>query len=92
MAEGQELTPVIISIRAEEQQRDLIDLAARHLGRSREGFILDASCREAQDVLLDQAFFLLDGPSFAQFQAVVEDPPAPTDRLRKLLLPKAPWE
>jgi uncharacterized protein (DUF1778 family) len=92
MAEGQEHIPIIISIRAEEQQRDLIDQAAKQLGRSREGFMLDASCKEAQDVLLDQVFFLVDDHGFAQFQAMVDNPPAPTDRLRQLLLTKAPWE
>ena len=92
MEEGQEHPRIVISIRAEERQRELIDQAARHLGRSREGFMLDASCREAHDVLLDQVFFLLDGDGFARFQALVDAPPAPTDRLRQLLLTKAPWE
>ena len=92
MSDEQEHSPVIISIQAEEQQRDLIEQAARRLGCSREGFMLDASCREAQDVLLDQVFFLLDGQRFDQFRGLVENPPAPTDRLRQLLLTKAPWE
>jgi uncharacterized protein (DUF1778 family) len=70
----------------------LIDQAARHIGRSRESFMLDAACREAQDVLLDQVFFLLDDQGFAQFQAMLENPPPPTDRLRQLMETKAPWE
>lgn len=84
--------PIVISIRAGEQQRDLIDQAARRLGHSRERFMLDASCREAQDVLLDQVYFLLDDQGFARFQTMADHPPAPTDRLRQLLLTKAPWE
>jgi uncharacterized protein (DUF1778 family) len=92
MTTGQEPIPIIISVRAGEQQRDLIDQAARHTGRSREGFVLDAACREAQDVLLDQVFFLLDGKGFAQFEAMLADPPAPNERLRRLMATKAPWE
>jgi uncharacterized protein (DUF1778 family) len=92
LTEGQEPIPVIISVRAEEQQRDLIDQAARHTGRSREGFMLDAACREAQDVLLDQVFFLLDSQGFAQFKDMLDNPPPPSDRLRQLMMTKAPWE
>jgi uncharacterized protein (DUF1778 family) len=92
MTAEQEHIPIIISVRAKEQERDLIDQAARHTGRSREGFMLDAACREAQDVLLDQVFFLLDSQGFAQFQDMLANPPPPTDRLRRLMQTKAPWE
>ncbi len=92
MTDGQKQPPITISIRAEERQRDLIDQAAEHLGRSRERFMLDAACREAEDVLLDQVFFLVDNQTFAQFQALLDRPPAPTDDLCRLLLAKAPWE
>jgi uncharacterized protein (DUF1778 family) len=92
MTEGHEQSPIIISIPAEERQRDLIDQAAVQSGRSREGFMLDAACREAEDVLLDQVFFPLDTQAFAQFQAILDNPPAPTDALRRLLSTKAPWE
>ena len=59
---------VSINIRAKYRQRDLIDQAAERLGRSRSDFMLEASCREAQDVLLDQAFFTVNSSTFAQFQ------------------------
>jgi uncharacterized protein (DUF1778 family) len=54
--------------------------------------MLEAACREAEDVLLDQVYFLLDAQAFARFQAMLDRPPEPTDRLRRLLLTKAPWE
>ncbi|WP_088253277.1 DUF1778 domain-containing protein [Fimbriiglobus ruber] len=92
MAEGRQPPPIVIHIRAEEQQRDLIDQAADHLGRSREGFVLDAACRQAEDVLLDQVFFLLDDCAFAEFRGLVDHPPAPTEQLDRLLQTKAPWE
>lgn len=88
----QAFAPVTISIRAKAQQRDLIDQAADRLNRSRSDFMLEASCREAEDVLLDQTYFALDANAFAQFQAMLDNPPAQTDRLRRLLTTKAPWE
>jgi uncharacterized protein (DUF1778 family) len=82
----------VISIRAEERERDLIDRAAEQVGRSREGFVLEAACRQAEDVLLDQVFFPLSSPAFAAFQALLDNPPEPTDGLRQLMRTKAPWE
>jgi uncharacterized protein (DUF1778 family) len=83
---------VSINIRAKTRQRDLIDQAAERLGRSRSDFMLEAACREAQDVLLDQAFFTVDADTFAKFRAMIDQPLPPTDKLRRLLKTKAPWE
>ena len=83
---------VSINIRAKVRQRDLIDQAADRLGRSRSDFMLDAACREAEGVLLDQAFFMVDEGAFAQLQALLDQPLPPTDKLRRLLKTKAPWE
>lgn len=83
---------VSINIRAKARQRDLIDQAADRLGRSRSDFMLEAACREAEDVLLDQAFFLVDAGTYAKFQMLIDQPLPPTDRLRRLLRTKAPWD
>lgn len=83
---------VSINIRAKTKQRDLIDQAADRLGRSRSDFMLEAACREAENVLLDQAFFTVNQGTFAKFQALIDNPLAPTDKLRRLLKTKAPWE
>ena len=83
---------VAINIRAKARQRDLIDQAAQRLGRSRSDFMLEAACREAQDVLLDQTFFTVDAGTFAKFQALLDRPLPPTDKLRRLLKTKAPWD
>ena len=92
MALARRRETVSINIRAKTRQRDLIDQAAEHLGRSRSEFMLEAACREAQDVLLDQAFFTVDAGTFAKFQAMLDRPLPPTDKLRRLLKTKAPWE
>ena len=86
------LEPITISIRAKAGQRDLIDQAAERLGRSRSDFMLEAACRQAEDVLLDQTFFALDSERMAAFRALLDNPPAPSDRLRRLLNAPAPWE
>jgi len=90
MSEAQD--PVTISIRAKAGQRDLIDQAADRLGRSRSDFMLEAACRQAEDVLLDQTYFSLDAKGFAAFQNLLDNPPAPTDRLRRTLKAQAPWD
>jgi uncharacterized protein (DUF1778 family) len=92
MAQAQAQEPVTISIRAKAGQRDLIDQAADRLGRSRSDFMLEAACRQAEDVLLDQTYFALDAKSMAAFQAMLDQPPAPTDRLRRTLKVRAPWD
>jgi uncharacterized protein (DUF1778 family) len=89
MAEAQ--APVTISIRAKAGQRDLIDQAAMRQGRSRSEFMLDAACIQAEDVLLDQTYFALDAQAFAAFQDMLDNPPAPTDRLRRTLHAPLPW-
>lgn len=83
---------VSINIRARARQRDLIDQAAEQLGRSRSEFMLEAACQKATDVLLDQAFFTVNAGTFAKFQALLDEPLPPIDKLRRLLAKKAPWE
>ena len=83
---------VSINIRTKARQRDLIDQAAERTGRSRSDFMIEASCRAAEEVLLDQAFFTVEGKTFEAFQALLDAPPKSTDRLRRTLLAKAPWE
>lgn len=83
---------VAINIRATSDERNVIDRAATVLGRSRSEFMLDASYREAVDVLLDQTFFALDDAGFAEIMDLIEHPPEPSEALRALMAKKAPWE
>ena len=83
---------ISINIRIKARQRDLIDQAAVRLGRSRSDFMLEAACIKAEDVLLDQTFFLVDAVTFKKFQALLDHPLPATDKLRQLLKTKAPWE
>ncbi len=81
-----------INLRANRKQRSLIDQAAQALGKTRSDFMLEASCREAESVLLDRRYFALDAETFQEFAAVLDSPPATNPRLRRLLNEKAPWD
>ncbi len=75
-----------ITIRASRRQRDLIDQAARAVSKNRSAFIREAACREAEEVLLSRTLFHLDPEAFDQFSEMLDDPPVPSDALRRLLL------
>ncbi|MBD2452067.1 DUF1778 domain-containing protein [Nostoc sp. FACHB-152] len=83
---------ITINIRAQQAQRDLIDLAAQALGKNRSDFMLETACREAQAVLLDRRLFMLDDEQFQEFMAILDAPPSANENLRQLLSEKAPWE
>ena len=83
---------VSINLRASGRQRSLIDQAAEALGKSRSDFMLEASCREAESVLLDHRYFTLDAETFAQFTAALDTPPADNAKLQRLLAEQAPWD
>jgi uncharacterized protein (DUF1778 family) len=80
-----------IKIRATQHQRALIDQAARVQGKSRSEFMREAACRKAEEVLLDQTFFVLDDDAFDRFQEMLDNPPEPSEGLRKLMSMKPPW-
>lgn len=92
MAHAQTKESTSINIRAKTRQRDLIDQAAERLGRSRSEFMLDAACQKAEEVLLDQTFFTVDTCTFNKFKLLLDQPLPATDKLRRLLKTKAPWE
>ena len=81
-----------INLRATQSQKALIDRAAEAQGRSRSDFILEAACREAESVLLDQRYLYLDDAAFRRFTAVLDAPPKSNPRLARLLKRKAPWD
>lgn len=83
---------VNINLRASRHQRSLIDQAAEALGKSRSDFMLEASCREAESVLLDRRYFALDAEAFDAFTTMLDQPPATNPRLHRLLTEKAPWD
>jgi len=83
---------VTINLHASAHLRDLIDRAAALLGQNRTDFMLDSARLRAEDVLLDQKLFSLDENQYRDFLNLLDEPPKPTEELRKLLSAKAPWE
>lgn len=83
---------LVINIRVQQTQRDLIDHAAEILGKNRSDFMLEVACREAEAVLLDRRLFILDDAKFKQFMDALDAPPTVNENLHKLLTTKAPWD
>jgi len=82
---------VAVNLRPRPEQRDLIDRAAKLLGKNRSDFMLEAACARAQAVMLDQVFFSVDGERFRQFTKLLDEPPAPHPGLERPMAVKAPW-
>lgn len=80
-----ELRNSSINIRVRREQRDLIDRAIKVLGKNRSDFMLEAACREAENILLDRRYFSLDQKKFDHFLAALDKSPADNDRLRRTL-------
>lgn len=83
---------VNINLRASRAQRELIDEAVAAMGRKRSDFMLEAACRQAEDVLLDRRYFRVDRERFEAFTAMLDAPPGENAALRALMAKKAPWD
>jgi uncharacterized protein (DUF1778 family) len=81
-----------INIRVRPAERALIDQAAAAQGKTRSDFMLEASRRAAEEALLDRTVLRVDAATYDRYLAVLDAPPRPNERLRKLLLTRAPWE
>ncbi|HEX8665468.1 MAG TPA: DUF1778 domain-containing protein [Beijerinckiaceae bacterium] len=81
-----------VNLRVPVQTRELIDSAAATLGKSRTEFMLESARRHAIDVLLDQRLFVLDEAQHEAFMRVLDNPPPPNEKLKKLMRSTPPWE
>jgi len=81
-----------LNVRIKPEDRNLIDRAARLLGKSRTDFLLESARRAAQDALLDQTLFKVSPTVYAEFVARLDAPAAPNERLRRTMTSPAPWE
>ena len=70
---------VPLNMRVAEHRRDLIDAAVEIVGGDRTRFVLEAACRRAEEVLMEQRLFLLGDEAFDRFMQALEDNP----RLRR---------
>ena len=83
-------TPV--SIRMPQQTKELIEKAATSVNKTFSAFVVESARKHAVDVLLNQTVFNLSAEQAEAFARVLDNPPAPTERLRELMRSKSPWE
>jgi uncharacterized protein (DUF1778 family) len=81
-----------INIRVQPADRALIDQAAESQGKNRSDFMLEAARRAAREALLDRTLFRVDAETYDRFVAMLDSPAQPNERLRELLLTRAPWD
>ncbi len=81
-----------INLRASAEQKELIDRAARRLGKSRTEFVLDTMREASENVLLDQRLFSVDNAAFAALEAMLDAPAEPNDGLRRTMTTRPPWK
>lgn len=81
-----------LNLRIKPEDRSLIDRAAQLLGKSRTDFLLEAGRRAAEDALLDRILFNVDPATYAAFVKRIDAPAAPSEKLRRTMKTKAPWE
>jgi uncharacterized protein (DUF1778 family) len=81
-----------INLRAFPAQRELIDRACAATHKKMTDFILEAACREAEHVLCDRRYFVLDEKSFKTFETALDVPLSDNKAVQKLLAGKAQWE
>jgi uncharacterized protein (DUF1778 family) len=81
-----------LNIRIKPEVRDLIDRAAKARGKNRTDFILDSARVAAEETLFDQVIMSVSPQAFKLFQARLDMPPKPNDRLMQTMATPAPWE
>ncbi len=82
----------VINLRAFPAQRELIGRACAATHKKMTDFILEASCREAEHVLCDRRYFVLDDEAFTDFEKALATPLKDNKAVHDLLASKAPWE
>lgn len=82
----------LVNLRMAQEDRNIIDRAAKVAGKTRTEFMVEASRRAAHETLLDTNLIVVDEKTFDQFRSLFDAPAKPNPRLRKLMNMKAPWE
>lgn len=74
-----------LNLRATRKQTRLLELAARETGATVSAFVVESSCRHAEEVLAAKQHFDLSGERWRQFTAALDRAPKHKPALRKLL-------
>ena len=81
-----------INIRIDSSSRNLIDHASQLVGKTRSAFMIEASAKFAEEVILDQKVFLLSPEQWGKFNEILSQAPSVNKKLKKLLMTKSSWE
>lgn len=81
-----------INLKVDPHRGDVIDRAAAVAGKTRTEFMVDASYREAQELLLGQTTFYLLKEGWDTFMEILDNPPESSAARKALQEHKAPWQ
>ena len=81
-----------VTMRMPQRTKDLIEKAATTINKSFSAFVVESAREHAIDVLLNQAVFNLSAEEAEAFACLLDNPPAPTEKLKALMQSRAPWE
>lgn len=83
-----------INLRISNEEKMLIDQAARSMGKSRTAFILENTLRAAEELVLDRTRFTLDSKQWDQISTALDKQPTEEQirGLSRLFASKAPWQ
>lgn len=80
-----------INLRASARQEQLLKQAAAATDRTVTDFILETAVVEADRVLADRRWFLIDDECWGEFQRLLEQPARDLPKLRALLTQPSPF-
>ena len=81
-----------VTMRMPQQTKELIETAAHLVSKTLSAFVLESASKHAVDVLLDQTVFNLSADAADALAKVLDNPPAPTEKLKALMQSESPWE
>ena len=74
-----------LDLRLTPAAKQTLQAAARTAGRSVSEFVIESALARAEDTLPDRRRFTLTAEQWTAFQQMLDAPPRPSPRLRKLL-------
>lgn len=81
-----------LGLRATPEQEAVLRRAAEVAHKSLTEFILDSACQAAEQTLLDQRLFLVEGEQYQTLLELLDRPAQDSEGLRDLLSRRAPWD
>lgn len=81
-----------VYIRMPQETKELIEKAATTTNKTLSAFVVESAREHAIDVLLNQTVFNLSADAAEAFVRLLDNPPAPTAKLKELMQSNSPWE